>query len=199
MSAHERRSRLLAAAAAEFARHGYGGASLRTIAASAGVTTPVVYDHFASKAELYATVAQQQADSLLARWAEPPRGSAEDVLRATVDSIFGWIEDHPDGWRILFADTPGDPLVAATLSAVQARASAALAEIFAALPALDHPVDLRRERADAAFAEASKSAVNGLAAWWWHNRDLPRETVVALAADLLWRGLGDITRTDPPA
>jgi hypothetical protein len=111
------------------------------------------------------TVAQQQADSLLARWAEPPHGSAEEVLRATVDSIFGWIEDHPDGWRILFADNPGDRLVATTLSAVQARASAALAEIFAALPELDHPEGLRRQRADAALAEASKSAVNGLAAW----------------------------------
>ena len=196
LSAEERRSRLLVAASAEFGKHGYSDASLRSIAASAGITTPVVYDHFGSKAELYATVAQQHADSLLARWAEPPPGSTEDLVRATVDSVFGWIEEHPDGWRVLFADVPADPVVAATLRPLQDRATAGVAGLLATLPTLDHPADVTRERSDAAYAEAAKSAVDGLASWWWHNRDVPRATVVTLAADLLWRGLRELSRTD---
>src|SRR4051812_27867652 len=195
MAAVDRRVVVLDAAAAEFAARGYAGASLRAIAAAAGVTTPVLYDHFASKAELYAEVAQQQAAALPARGARPAPAPPEEVFRATMDAIFGWVEEHPHGWRILFADAPADPVVAATITAVQDRATAALAAMFAALPALDRPRGLSRARADLAYAEAAKSAVNGLAAWWWRNRDVPRSTVVALAFDLLWRGLDDVTAT----
>jgi AcrR family transcriptional regulator len=197
LSSGERRERILAAASREFAAHGYAGASLRALAAAGEVTTPVIYDHFASKAELYAAVAQTHADALLARWAEPSPGSPRDIFRETMESIFGWVEEHPDGWRILFADPPADPLVAASLEAIQDRATGALAALFAALPALDRPAALSRARADRAYAEAAKNTVIGLAAWWWHNRDVPRETVVALAGDLLWRGLADITRAEP--
>src|SRR4051794_36021680 len=195
MAAVDRRVLVLDAAAAEFAARGYAGASLRAIAAAAGVTTPVLYDHFASKAELYAEVAQQQADALLEQWARPAPAPPEAIFRATMDAIFGWVETHPHGWRILFADAPADPVVAATLTAVQERATGALAALFAGLPALDRPARLGRGRADLAYAEAAKSAVNGLAAWWWANRDVPRATVVELAANLLWRGLDDVTST----
>jgi AcrR family transcriptional regulator len=167
LSPSERRASLLSAAGCEFAEHGYEHASLRAIARRVGVTTPVVYDHFASKADLYAAVAHEAADALLERWAEPPPGDAEEVVRTTLDNIFRWVEEHPHGWRILFADAPSDPGIAATLTALQERATSALTKIFADLPALDRPGSLDPRRADAAYAEAAKSAVNGLAAWWW--------------------------------
>lgn len=43
----------------------------------------------------------------------------------------------------------------------------------------------------------AKTAVNGLAAWWWEHRDIPRETVIEIATNLMWRGLADMTRTPP--
>src|SRR3954469_3102413 len=128
LSAGERRARVLAAASREFAAHGYAGASLRAVAAAADVTTPVIYDHFDSKAELYAAVAQAHADALLARWAEPGPGSPHDVFRETMENIFGWVEEHPDGWRILFANPPAS----ASLQGIQDRATGALAALFAA-------------------------------------------------------------------
>ena len=201
LTAGTRRAVLLESAAREFAGRGYAGASLRAIAAAAGTTTPVIYDHFASKADLYAAVAQEQADALLAHWAAPPPGAPEQVFRSVMAGIFGWVEEHPHGWRILFADVPADPLVAETATAIQDRATAALARLFAGLPALDHPAGLARADAELAYAEAAKSAVNGLAAWWWRHREVPRERVVELAADLLWRGLRDVTsdRREEPA
>src|SRR4051794_13892132 len=132
LSPGERRGRILTAASREFAAHGYAGASLRAVAAAAEVTTPVIYDHFASKAQLYAAVAQAHADELLARWAEPRPGVPPGVFLATMDSIFGWVQEPPDGWRILFADAPADPLVAASFTAIQDRATGALAALFAA-------------------------------------------------------------------
>src|SRR6478609_4123848 len=104
LSAEERKQRLLDAAVEQFGEHGYGEASLREIAAAAGVTTPVLYDHFGSKAELYAAVAWQQADSLLERWSQPIEGGDEDVFRVTVERIFAWIEANAQGARLLFAD-----------------------------------------------------------------------------------------------
>lgn len=186
---------MLAAAAAEFGDHGYDRASLRKIAAAAGVTTPVVYDHFGSKAELYAAVAWEQADALLARWVPLGPKPPAEIFGAVIDSIFGWVEEHPHGWRILFADPPSDPVVAEAFTAVQDRAGGVLAEVFASLPRLEHPAGLDRKRANTAFAEGAKAAVNGLATWWWHNPDVPRATVVELATDLIWRGLDSATRT----
>src|SRR4051794_19187130 len=102
LTAHERRALLLDIAAAEFAARGYAGASLRGIAQAAGVTTPVIYDHFDSKAHLYAAGAQEQSDALVPRWAAPPPRAAGDVFRVTMESIFGWLERPPRGCRIHF-------------------------------------------------------------------------------------------------
>lgn len=197
LSAGERRERLLSAAATHFGECGYAEASLRDIAALAGVTTPVLYDHFDSKAELYAAVAWQQADSLLAFWSSPATGTVEEVFRATIERIFLWIEANPQGWRILFADVPSDPVLAETLSAVLDRAAAAGAELFAALPVLEHPEQLSRAQTNAAVARLAMNAVNGLAEWCWHHPEVPRATVAALAGDLLWRGLRDLTQVTP--
>ncbi|MBJ7328750.1 MAG: helix-turn-helix transcriptional regulator [Solirubrobacteraceae bacterium] len=188
----ERRARLLAAAAAEFASRGYDAASLRAIATGAGVTTPIVYDHFGSKAGLYAAVAQEAATSLNASWTTPQGETPEEIFRAMVESIFAWIEAFPHGWRIIFAEPPSDPAVAEVLAVGQADASAAIAHALAAF-SVAPPPGLDAARGHAAYAEAMKWAVNGLAAWWWEHRDVPKDTVVAVATDVLWRGLADLT------
>ncbi|HEY4378100.1 MAG TPA: helix-turn-helix domain-containing protein, partial [Acidimicrobiales bacterium] len=53
LPAHERRPQLLAVATAVFAEHGFHGASMNQVAEAAGVTKPVLYQHFRSKRELY--------------------------------------------------------------------------------------------------------------------------------------------------
>jgi AcrR family transcriptional regulator len=197
LSAEQRRECVLSAATENFGTRGYVEASLREIAASAGVTTPVLYDHFASKADLYCAVACRQADLLLECWSSPLTGSPEEMFREIVDRIFGWVDANPQGSRILFADAPSDPLVAETQTALLDRAAGAGARFFAASPTLRHPLELSRQEADAAVARLAMSAVNGLVAWWWHNPKVPRASVTALACDLLWHGLQDLTGTTP--
>jgi AcrR family transcriptional regulator len=191
-----RREWLLAAAAEQFGARGYTEASLRDIAAAAGVSTPALYDHFKSKADLYAEVAWEQADVLLACWSARLTGSAEDIFREIIDRIFAWIDANSDGSRILFADAPGDPLVAETITAVQDRAADAVARLIASQPTPKVPDQLARERANAAVAKLALSAVDGLAAWWSRNPDVPRSTVVALARDVLWGGLRNLTQEE---
>ncbi len=204
MSGNERRKRLrpadrraviLAAALEVFASAGYDRASMRAVAAAAGVTTPVLYDHFASKAELFAALVESQADELISQWERVGHGvdgSAEDLFRGTIEAIFAWVETNEAGWRMIFLDSPTDPAVAQVHRERQERATQVLAEQFARVDGLRLSVDLPRDRANAFLAEAAKWTVNAIAAWWWSNRDLSRTQIVQLTADLLWRGLADI-------
>lgn len=197
LSREERRERILAAAARVFAASGYDAAGMREVATAAGISTPVLYDHFPSKAALYAGLLESEVDSLLAGWAVlPPSDTAEGLLRARVAAIFAWMETNERGWRMIFAETPSDEAVAEVHRRGQARATGQLTEVFARVPGLALTADLPRDRANEALAEAAKSALNAIATWWWDNRDIPREQVVALTTDLLWRGLGNLIQED---
>jgi len=188
---------ILAAARDVFAGAGYDRASMRAVATAAGITTPVLYDHFASKADLYAALVAAEADALIAAWeragAAVPDGSAEQLFRRTVGTIYDWVAANEAGWRIIFLDSPGDPAVAEAHRQRQERATAVLAAHFARVPTLTLSVALDRGRAEGFLAEAAKWTVNAIAAWWWANRDLTRDQLVELTADLLWRGLGNVT------
>jgi AcrR family transcriptional regulator len=197
VSAKERRRIVLDAAVARFGEKGYDHASLREIAADAGVTTPVLYDHFPSKAELYVAVAWELADSLLEHWSAPIEGPPEQIFRVTVARIFEWIEANPAGSRVFFAELPSDELVARNIAAVLDRALSALAELFGTSPPARLPAGLDRERANEALASLTMSAVSGLAGWWLHNPDVPRETVVSLACEVLWSGLAELSGAAP--
>ena len=188
---------ILSAARTVFAEAGYDRASMRAVAKAAGITTPVLYDHFASKADLYAALVETEADALIAAWEqeglEVPDGPIEQLFRRTIGTIFDWVAANEAGWRIIFLDSPSDPAVAQAHRRRQERATAVLAAQFARVPSLQLSVALERERADEFLAEAAKWTVNAIAAWWWANRDLTRDQIVELTADLLWRGLGQVT------
>jgi AcrR family transcriptional regulator len=200
LTQEDRRAVIVAAALPVFAEAGYDRASMRAVAKAAGITTPVLYDHFASKADLYAALVESEADALISRWEQRgqavPDGSAGDLFRRTVGTIFDWVTANEAGWRIIFLDSPSDPAVARAHRTRQERATAVLATQFARVPELHLSVPLHRERADLFLAEAAKWTVNAIAAWWWTNRDLSRDQVVALTTDLLWRGLAQVTGED---
>jgi AcrR family transcriptional regulator len=198
LSPQDRRTLILSAAAGVFAAQGYDRASMREIARASRITTPVLYDHFESKAALYVTLVEAHADALISHWVNQPKAAPpEELFTRTIDAIFSWIEDNEHGWRLLFLDAPSDEAVAVAHRRTQEHASQALATLFQQMPQLNLSTELERTRADRLFAEAAKWSVNAIAAWWWNNRDIPREQVVLLINDLLWRGLERITNAEP--
>src|SRR3954447_8591280 len=70
LSGPQRRERILDAAAEAFAAHGYRAASVQDIARAAGVTKPVLYDHFTSKRALFTSLMESARDELAARGAQ---------------------------------------------------------------------------------------------------------------------------------
>jgi AcrR family transcriptional regulator len=199
MTPANRRQVIVTAALEVFAEAGYDRASMRMVAKAAGITTPVLYDHFTSKAELYAVLVEEQADSLINEWegrgyAISDGGGVEDMFMETIGTILDWVSANPAGWRIVFLDAPSDPVVAEAHRGRQERATKVLAQQYARVPHLhlDVPI-LGRERGEQFLAEATKWTINAIAAWWWNNRDLRREEVQTLAHNLLWTGLKYVT------
>src|SRR3954466_11583336 len=91
LSAAERREQILGAAMEVFAERGYQEASMVEIARAAGITPAVIYDHFASKAELQITLLEGQTEELLTFVGTAVAGDFEDTgeqIRVGVDAFF---------------------------------------------------------------------------------------------------------------
>src|ERR671937_1094750 len=107
MTGAERRQQLLEIGRTLFAAKGFEGTSVEEIAAKAGVSKPVVYEHFGGKEGLYAVVVDREMSRLLdmvtgALTAGHPRELLEQAAFALLD----YIEQHTDGFRILVRDSP---------------------------------------------------------------------------------------------
>jgi len=190
LTRQERRQRILDAAADAFALDGYHATSIREIAARAGITKPVLYDHFPSKQRLYVELIEGARDKLTMRGAAVMRSGApaESRVRAAIDAFFAYVEERPTAARVLFRPPEGDSEVIEAAERVQREATAALVELVASeRDLLAGAAD--RDRRLQLFMEFTKRGLHGLAGWWREHPDLPREALVEAVMDLIWRGL----------
>ena len=109
MRAPERRAQLLEVARKVFGTSGFHAVSMETVAKQAGVTKPILYDHFPSKKELYlalidadlAMLHDEVRKALLA-----PTGNRERI-RASFQAYFDFVDEHAEGFRLLMQETVG--------------------------------------------------------------------------------------------
>jgi AcrR family transcriptional regulator len=163
-----------------FAERGYHAASIAAIARAAGISKPVVYDHFASKADLHLRLLADERDRLLALTSAPA------TLEEGFEAFFAYVESHPYAWRMLFRETTGDPAVAREHERILAEARVGIARQIARGAAQgDHGARQRYEL----LAEGVMGVTHGLALWWQANPHVPRREIVRAATDLLVPGL----------
>jgi AcrR family transcriptional regulator len=106
MSAAERREQLLDVARGAFAEKGFDAVSVEEIAQRAGVTKPVVYEHFGGKEGIYAVIVDREVNEILARLSRALQvKSARARVEAAADEFLGYNDDRPDGFRVLLRDT----------------------------------------------------------------------------------------------
>jgi AcrR family transcriptional regulator len=186
----ERRQRILDAAVESFAERGYEAASVAEIATAAGITKPVLYDHFASKRDLFVELMEGARDELTRRGAEALASEAplEARLRTAVDAFFAFVEEHPAAARVLLVAPGGQPDLQDASREVQAEATRRIAALLLAEPRLLAGVS-DRERRLTLFTEFLKQGLHGLAEWWSEHPDVPRATLVDSVMDLVWMGL----------
>jgi AcrR family transcriptional regulator len=183
----QRRELIEEAASALFAERGYAGTRLEDIAAAAGVTKQLLYQHFPSKKALHLALLGKHRDEILGRLTESmsPPGPLAERLPRVLDDWFTYVEEHPYASALLFRDTTGDPEVQEFYRENHAAARAANVALLGAEPELQIPED-RLEP----LAELIRSATTGLAVWWGEHPEVPRATIVDLTVDVLVRGLG---------
>jgi AcrR family transcriptional regulator len=183
----ERRRVIEDAASRLFAEHGCAETRLDDIAAAAGVTKQLLYQHFPSKKALHLALLGKHRDEILGRLTESMStpGPLAERLPRVLDDWFTYVEEHPYASALLFRDTTGDPEVQEFYRENHAAARAANVALLGAEPELQIPED-RLEP----LAELIRSATTGLAVWWGEHPEVPRATIVDLIVDVLIRGLG---------
>ncbi|MCW2687668.1 MAG: TetR family transcriptional regulator, partial [Mycobacterium sp.] len=110
----ERRGQLLIAASEIFVDRGYHGAGMDEIADRAGVSKPVLYQHFSSKLELYLAVLARHVENLVSGVRQALRTTTDNRqrLRAAIHAFFDFIEHDSQGYRLIFEnDLVGVPQV----------------------------------------------------------------------------------------
>lgn len=190
LSAAERRRTIEDAATGLFAERGYQGASIDEIARRSGVTPPVVYDHFASKRDLYRRLLERHFAELRQVWREHFVGEdpPEERVARSFDAWFAYIEAHPFAGRMLFRDTTGDPQIEAMHQEVAANSRAAIMALFASEPGTEEVIGPEVEEGLEMAWVVMRGVLQGLAMWWYEHPDVPRERVVATAMNALWIG-----------
>src|SRR6188472_8131 len=190
LSAAQRRETIEDAATGLFAERGYQGASIDEIARRSGVTPPVVYDHFASKQDLYRQLLERHFAELRQVWRENFVGEDPPGQRVahSFDAWFAYIEAHPFAGRMLFRDTTGDPKIEAMHQEVAASSRAAIMGLFASQPGAAQVIGSEAEEGLEMAWIVMRGVLQGLAMWWYEHPRVPRERVVATAMNALWVG-----------
>ncbi len=187
-----RRERILEAATEVFAEQGYDRASFGTIAALAGVSRPVVYDHFSSKAELHLLLLERERDRILEHVAGALAGEGTPEVRVAraLDTFFAYVEAHPYAWRMLFRDTGGGPEIQAFRDEVHAEARRVLVGMIRLLAERELP-----EAELEPLAELMSMGMAHLVLWSLDHPEVPDAAIVD-AMTRVWTGLlGGVERS----
>jgi AcrR family transcriptional regulator len=198
LSAASRRELVEASASEVFAERGYRGGSIAEIAGRAGVSAPVVYDHFPSKAELYRHLLERHFAELRQVWRDNipgPEPAGERIGRA-VDAWFAYVEKHPFAGRLLFRESVADPEVQAIHAGVAEASREAILPLFSTEPGAEKligtPVDAGLEMVWVVL----RGVLQGLAIWWADHPEIPRKQVVTTAMNALWLGFERVSAGD---
>jgi AcrR family transcriptional regulator len=191
LPAGERRVAILDSALEVFARHGYHAASIDDIAASAGISKALIYEHFQSKRDLHAALLERHVGELFDVLVESAATSepGEVRLRAGVDAFLRFVESRPDAFRMLFRDAV-EPEVAERLRQLGQQAAIQVTELIATEPRARLPDETEEERAEAIemFGTLLTGAVQQLALWWDEHPKVPRERLVRRVMEFAWLG-----------
>jgi len=189
----ERRQRIEDAAAEVLATRGYDATTLAEIAAAAGVTRTVLYDHFSSKRVLYLHVLATQNAAMLSSVAAGITGSGggRDRMRATVEAYLRFARDHATSRKLLVDPVPaGDDELDQVRQAYWDSRVQAVAAMLGPDLALTG-VDVGSPEV-AVMVELLITGVDGVAQWWTRHPDVSLEVVVEAAVRLLWNGMPNV-------
>jgi AcrR family transcriptional regulator len=156
-----------------FARGGFHAGSMDEIAALAGVSKPMLYTYFESKDGLYAAYIERTGGELVHRLqtASGPDDSQIGRLRARICEFLAFVEEHRDGWTVLFRELASSRPLADQVAALRRQITDAVQRM------IDGSVAGLGEADTGAIAHMIVGAGESLANWWLDRPDVRRDDV----------------------
>jgi len=187
MTGKERRAQLLDIGRRLFAERGLDGTSIEEIAAQAGVSKPVVYEHFGGKEGLYAVVVDREVERFLTMATTLLEG--EDNMAkfemAAVE-LLRYIQSNSDGFRILVRDS--NPSGSGTFASLMGDIASQVEHLLGAV--------LKKRGYDPRLAPIYAQMLVGMVAsagqWWLDERKPKLEEMAAHLVNLAWNGLSSL-------
>ncbi|HXW47736.1 MAG TPA: TetR/AcrR family transcriptional regulator [Streptosporangiaceae bacterium] len=181
-----RRLQLLGAARDVFVAQGYHAAAMDEIAERAGVSKPVLYQHFPGKLELYLALLDESAEELVKVVSGALSSTSDNRQRvpATFKAFYDYVAGAGEEFRLVFeSDLSNEPAVRARLDRTMYECADMVAQFI-------------REDAGVSNEEAHLlgMALVGMAqvtARYWLRTDqaIPKDAAEQLIARLAWRGI----------
>jgi AcrR family transcriptional regulator len=187
-----RRRQLLGAAQEVFVAQGYHAAAMDEIAERAGVSKPVLYQHFPGKLELYLALLDESVDELagLVRDALSSTTDNKQRVPATFRAFFDFVGGTGEAFRLVFeSDLSNEPEVRARLN----RTTRAVADMISQF--IREDAGLSDEEAHLLGMALVGMAQVSARYWLSTDRAIPKEAAEQLLARLAWRGISGWPRT----
>lgn len=178
---------ILEAALRTFAANGYDGAAMDEIASAAGISKAVVYDHVASKRDLYTQLVfaiRDEIEQTVEAALRSPGVTGEERVQAAVDAIYRYVEEHPEASRLLVLELQGTS-VSTSGRELEDRITDHLTSLLGSDPKVfdGHP---DRARQLVILAEIFKGTVLGLTSWWYRTPEASRADLVERTVEVMW-------------
>ncbi|SKB08815.1 TetR/AcrR family transcriptional regulator [Aeromicrobium choanae] len=182
-----RRAQLLDVALDVFVEQGYHSASMDEIAERAGVSKPVLYQHFPGKLDLYTALVSTAVDTVIEGVRESLASTHDnrERVQASMQLWYDSVADREKAFRLVFeSDLTSDPEVRELVDRVTSESAAAIAEVIV------EDTGLSRGAAELLAAGLVGMGHVGARAWLSGASGLSRDDAVTLASTLAWRGIG---------
>ena len=132
MRAPERRAQLLEVARVAFGRNGFHGVSMEEVAREAGVTKPVLYDHFPSKDALFLALLDADSAALEERVRtalQAPTGNRQRI-RASFQAYFDFVDEHAEGFKLVMQEAQYPRFLSSSVNTVRERIHQEVADLI---------------------------------------------------------------------
>ncbi|NBE95960.1 TetR/AcrR family transcriptional regulator [Nonomuraea sp. KC401] len=187
-----RRRQLLSAAQEVFVENGYHAAAMDEIADRAGVSKPVLYQHFPGKLELYLALLDLHVDDMVNRCREALASTQENKLRvqATFSAFFDFVSTQGEAFRLVFESDLRN------VAPVRQRVERSLRECAEMVSAVIQE-DTGCTSDEAHLLGVGLVGMAEVSARYWvtTHGSIPKDAAEQLMARLAWRGISGFPRT----
>jgi AcrR family transcriptional regulator len=188
-----RRAQLLASALEVFVAQGYHSAAMDDIAERAGVSKPVLYQHFPGKMELYLALLEQSSERIIDATRRALASTQDNKMRvlATMQVFFEYVADAQGAFRLVFeSDLTNEPAVRAQVDRVTKECAEEIAKVISEDTGL--PAEAAHLLAVSLVGMAQVSA----RFWLDSGGGIDQSDAATLVAGLAWRGISRFPRAD---